>query len=109
MLIIPVAANLTDGGLRQGHVTVLINLSYKPASGGLYLSQPRVEHIEIPGVSAKVLADLRNMIESMAQNSLPLIRVYSVKERDLNHSLAKSALKSFAIEDGRMHLEFGFQ
>lgn len=107
-LIVPVVANVVGGAVHRGHVTFRVDLAYKPPTGGLYFSQPQVQQFDIPSVDKKMLAELREIVDSMGQNSLPLVRIFAVKERELNHSLAKSALKSFAIEDGRLGLTFGF-
>ena len=108
-LIIPMDAKLAGNDIRQGHVTIFVSLSYKHTTGGVYLDNPRIQQLVIPGVSEKLKADLRGIVEAMATNSLPLVRIYKVKEKDLNHSLAKSALKAFDIDDAHLRLEFGFK
>lgn len=108
VLIVPVVARVAGETEHRGHATIQVGLTYKPLTGGLYFSQPRIQQFDMPSVDEKMLADLHEIVDSMAQNSLPLIQVYQVKERDLNHSLAKSALKSLVIEDGHLRLVFGF-
>ncbi|MCF6336921.1 MAG: hypothetical protein L3J84_03085 [Gammaproteobacteria bacterium] len=108
VLIIPVAAKVMGGGGYKGQVTVLLGLRYKPALGSLFFGQPRIKQFEMPGVNEKIAADLQDIVDIMGKNALPLVRIFTVKERDLNHSLTKSRLKSFTIEDDRLHLEFGF-
>lgn len=109
VLIIPVDANMIGGGLSQGHVVVMASLNYKATTGGLYLSNPRIAQYESPGVDNKVLVELQGLVEAIIKNSLPLVRIYKVKEDDLNHSLAKSALKKVFFESRRLSLEFGFK
>lgn len=109
VLMIPVEANITGDALRQGHVTLLVNVNYQSASGDLFLSNPRLQQFEMPGVDDKVLAELREIIIAMGKSSLPLVRIYTVNETDLNHSLAKSALKDFQVEENQIRLEFGFK
>lgn len=109
VLIIPITANVTGGTAYQGHATIQVDLAYKAPTGGLYFSKPFIQQFEMPGVDPKMLAELRGIVESMAVNSLPVVRIYTVKERELNHSLSKSTLKSSVIEDGRISLEFGFK
>jgi len=108
VLVVPIVAKVMGGDVHKGRVTMLLGLSYKPAHGGLYLDQPRIKQFEISGVSEKIAADLREIVDIMSKNAFPLVRIYTVKERDLNHSLAKSELKSFTIRDGHLQLEFGF-
>jgi hypothetical protein len=108
VLIVPVIARVAGATEHRGHATIQVELTYKPHTGGLYFSRPRIQQFDMPSVDKKMSADLREIVDSMAQNSLPLVQVYRVKERDLNHSLAKSALKSSVIEDDRLRLVFGF-
>lgn len=108
VLVIPVDANIPDQPLQQGHATVAVSLSYKPGNGGLYLINPRVIKFEMPSVSKIMNKNLRATIEMICKNALPLVQIYKLKEKDLNHSLAKSVLKSFSIKDSLIHLEFGF-
>lgn len=109
VLIIPVDVNIPGEAMQQGHVTVLTTVSYKPASGELYLHNPRIQDVEMSQMSDSVLAGLRADLDTVVKNILPVVRIYQLKERDLNHSLAKSALKSAVIDDGRLMLDFGFQ
>lgn len=109
ILYIPVDANIIGDTLQQGHVVVAVGLNYQSSSGGLYLGQPRVQQFSMPGVDSKVAAELREYVVNILRGALSLVQIYTVKEQDLNHSLAKSALKQFSLEDGRLQLEFGFQ
>jgi Protein of unknown function (DUF1439) len=108
ILLVSVEAKVAGGAVHRGSASIEVGLSYKAAVGGLYLSQPRIRQFEIPGAEQKLLADLREIVQSMGRNLLPVIQIYRVKERDLNHSLTKSVLKSYAIEDGQLRLAFGF-
>jgi hypothetical protein len=109
ILVIPVEANISGGDLRRGHATMVVGLSYQSANGGVYLQRPRLRDLQIPGVTPRMLADLKVIVEGIGKNSLPLVRIFQVNERELNHSLAKSELKSYELEDGRLKLLFGFK
>lgn len=109
VLMIPVEAKITGDVLRQGHVTLLVNVNYQSASGDLFLSNPRLQQFEMPGVDGALLAELREIVVAMGESTLPLVHIYKVKKQDLNHSLAKSELKDFKIEENQLRLEFGFK
>lgn len=109
VLMIPVDANIIGDAMHRGHITVLVGLSYKATSGGLYLNNPRIDQFEMPNVKKKMIGELREFIEAILKNSLPLVRIYKLKERDMNHSLAKSTLKTVRFEDHRIGLEFAFK
>jgi hypothetical protein len=108
LLIIPVDANIPDQSQKKGHARIAVNVSYRPGNGGLYLNNPRVVEFEMPNISKSMAKQLKTKITTICLNSLPLIQIYQLKEKDLNHSLAKSALKSYSVMDGSISLVFGF-
>jgi len=109
ILMIPVDANIIGQKMHRGHITVSVGLDYKAASGGLYLSKPQLEKFEMPGVGKAMVKELREFIKTILKNALPLVRIYKLKESDMNHSLAKTTLKTFLLDDHRIKLEFGFK
>ncbi|WP_455198968.1 hypothetical protein, partial [Kaarinaea lacus] len=79
-----------------------------PTNGGLYFSDPRIIKFEMPSVAKETYKDLQATLDNIFKNALPLIQIYKVNESDLNHSLQKSVMKYFAIGDGDISVEFGF-
>ena len=108
LLIIPVDAKITEQSVKKGHARVAVKVSYKPNNGGLYLSDPRIIKFDMLDVTKNMGRQLKAKISTICLNSLPLVQIFKIKERSLNHSLAKSVLKSFSIEDGYLGLVFGF-
>jgi hypothetical protein len=109
VLIMPVDANIPDLPLQQGHARIGIFINYNPSDGGIYFSDPRIIEFEMPSVSKKIYKDLYSTVDNILKNALPLIQFYKVNESDLNHSLNKSVLKYFSIEDGKLSVEVGFE
>lgn len=109
VLMIPVNASVIGDALHQGHIRVLVGLDYKPSSGGVYLNNPRVDQYEIPTVEKAMSNELREFIETILKNALPLVQIFQLKEKDLNHSLEKSELKRVDVEDLHVKLVFGFK
>ena len=95
--------------MHRTHITVLFLLCYKATSDVLELNIPLIDQFEMPKVNMKMFRDLREIIEAILKNSLPLVRIYKLEERDMNHSLAKSTLKTVHFEDHRIGLEFAFK
>lgn len=108
LLVIPVVANIPDQPQRQGHARVAVKVSYKPGNGGLYLYDPRVIKFEMPNITKTMNKVLKDKIATICLNSFPLIQIFKIRESSLNHSLAKSVLKSYSIGDGFIGLVFGF-
>ncbi len=109
VLIIPLVAKITGGTVLRGHATIQVELAYKALTGGVYFSKPYIQQFDVPRASNKMRGVLHDIVAAMVENSLPVVRIYTVKERELNHSLSKSTLKSTLIENGRLRLEFGFK
>ncbi len=109
VLVIPVDANVSDGRMYRGYVRFLLGVSYKPFSGSLYLNNPRIQRLDIPGVDIDMLMELQEIVETIGKNTFPLVRIYKVNEQDLNHSLAKSVLKVFKVVEGQLKVEIGFK
>lgn len=108
-LMIPVEANIPGEELRHGHALVTVGLSYKAATGELFLHDPRLQQFEMPRIADDLKREMADTVTVMAEKALPLVRIYTVREQDLNHSLDKSALKSSGIENDKLRLEFGFR
>ena len=109
LLVIPIDAKITDQSEKKGHVRVAVKISYKPGNGGLYLSDPRVIKFDMPGISKKISKELKVNVTTICLNSFPLIQIFKIKESALNHSLAKSILKSYSIKNGFIDFVFGFK
>lgn len=109
VLIMPIDANIPGQDLRQGHAQIGVFIEYNPADGGLYLSDPRIIKFEMPSIDKDTYKEIVSTLDNLFKNSLPLIQIYKVEESDLNHSLSKSVLKYFTIDEGHMNIEFGFE
>jgi hypothetical protein len=108
-LMIPIDAKIPDQPLHQGHAKTAVTIIYNPANGGVYLSNPKILKFEMPDVSSSLNKSLNSEIDTIIKNALPLIRIYQLDEKDLNHSLVKSMLKSFSIGNDNIRVEFGFE
>jgi hypothetical protein len=94
---------------KEGKVVLHTGLNYKPASGELFLVDPELVDLEMPFVNGDLMEEIKSTVVNMLRNIIPLIRIYRVKESDLNHSLDKSTLKTYSVADDRLNLEFGFK
>jgi hypothetical protein len=106
---IPVSADISGAGQKHGRAVLSVGLGYKAMSGELFLDKPQLRQFDMPQVSAALKQELATTVFIIAERTLPLVRIYTVHEKDLNHSLSKSALKSMLIKDGQVAVEFGFE
>jgi hypothetical protein len=109
ILMIPIDANIPGQPMRPGHVKTAVTIIYNPANGGVYFSHPRIVKFEIPGISATLNNSLHSDLDTILKTAIPLIRIYQLDEKSLNHSLVKSILKSYIIGNGSIKVEFGFE
>jgi len=106
----PMITDVPGDAPYRGHAVVTVTVSYKPGTGGgLYLHQPRLQTVDMPGLPTSMADEIRVVVDTVMQNALPLVKIYQVRERDLNHTLSKSELKSAVFETDGLVLEFGFR
>jgi hypothetical protein len=108
-IALTLSAKMAGQKEKEGKVVLQAGLNYKPASGELFLIDPELLDLEMPLVNGDLTEEIRSTVINMLRNIIPLIRIYRVKESDLNHSLDKSTLKTYSVTDGRLNLEFGFK
>ncbi len=107
-LDIPVIVSISGEGQRRGQVVVDVGLHYKPSTGELFLGIPRIRSFNMETISGERQKTFRASLADVLVKTLPLVRIYQVREQDLNHSLAKSEMKSMHVEDGRVRVSIGF-
>lgn len=108
VLEVPVVASVPGEARRHGRLIVSTGLAYRPPSGEVFLGLPRLQSLEMEGVSPSQRRVFAASLLDVLTETLPLVRVLQVTEHDLNHSLAKSLLKAWRVEDGALHIEIGF-
>ena len=81
------------------------DLEYRQKSGAFYLHAPNIKRFEINELPADIAAPVRQALQGLMRQSLPLILVYKLKDDDLNQMLAKSMLSSVTVRNGKLILE----
>ncbi len=107
-LDIPLVASISGEGQRRGRLVVDIGLHYKASTGELFLGTPRIRDFKMQDISDEYRKVFHDRLADVLQTTLPLVRIYRLHEKDLNHSLSMSKLKSLHIEDGRVRVSIGF-
>ncbi len=108
-LVIPVIVSIPGEERRRGQLGIDIGLHYKASTGELFLGTPRIKTFTMNNISAERYNAFRANFADVLAKTLPLVRIYQVKESNLNHSLAKSEIKSMMIEEGVVKIVIGFQ
>lgn len=107
-LNIPVTARIPGIGRKKGLLIIDINLHYKAVSGELFLGTPHIRSFEMSDISAEHYNTFRASLADMLAKTLPLVRIFQVRESDLNHTLEKSMMKTVTIDDGALEIVIGF-
>lgn len=105
---VPVVVSISGQARLRGRATVDVGLYYRAASGDLFLGNPRLRSFEMDGLTADRREALRASLADVLTNTLTLVRIYRVREQDLNHSLAKSEIKAIKIENDVLRVSIGF-
>ncbi len=108
VLSLPVVASVPGEVRHHGRLVVSAGLAYKPPTGEAFFGQPRLRLLEMAGVTAAQRESFAASLLDVLTETLPLVRVWRVTERELNHSLEKSRLKAWRVQGEILQLEIGF-
>ena len=80
-------------------------LEYRQQSHQFYLHDPKIKNVHFANTSYELANSIQQMVNSMSQQTLPMILVYELKDQDLRQKIAKSVLKSAQVQHGRLYLD----
>ena len=86
----------------SGVVSFIGSIRYENETGSFYFDNLRVVSLEIGQIPNETLPKVQKMLEFVAKKFLSVKPVYTFKDNNLKHKLAKAALKSVAIENERL-------
>ena len=107
-LVISVKASISGEGRRRGRVVVDVGLHYKSSTGELFLGYPKLRSLEMEELTDERRTSLRESLSDVLIKTLPMVRIYRVHEKDLNHTLLKSEITATRIENGVLRVTIGF-
>lgn len=80
-------------------------LEYRQQTHQFYLHDPKIKNVHFANTSYELANSVQQIINSMSQQTLPMIFVYELKDNDLRQKMAKSVLKSTHIQQGKLYLD----
>ncbi len=80
-------------------------LEYRQQSHQFYLHDPKLKNVRFANTSYELANSIQQLVNSMSQQTLPMIFVYELTDHDLRQKMAKSVLKSATVQQGKLHLE----
>ena len=93
----------------SGNGTVIFTgtLRYENDPGSFYFDNLNVVSLTIDQVPSETLPKIKKMLEFVAKKYLATKPVFTFKDDNLKHKLAKSTLKSIAVENETLKIELG--
>ncbi len=82
-------------------------LVYNAMEGTFYFSQPTVVNLVVDKVPEKLTPKIQSIAQLAAANVLSNRPVYTLKDENLKHTLAKSVLKSVEVKNGKLIVTLG--
>ena len=102
-------AKLDGDRLVNGSVEGDWVIRYEPGQGALYFDDPRIDRLDIKGLSPATQEMVARVARPLIQEYLRRVPVARLKPGDLRQDLARSMLKSVAIKRGKLYVVVGPQ
>lgn len=77
-------------------------LEYRRETHQFYLHEPQISKVRFANAEHQLTGTVQQMINSVSQQSLPLIFVYELKDSDLREKMARSVLKNVRVRQGTL-------
>jgi len=94
-------------GPRSGSVTLSGGLDYRREQKAFFLRDPKLDQVEVGGLTAAELAPIRGSLESVARGALTVLPIYELRERNAAESTAERVLRRVWVKDGYVYAELG--
>ncbi len=101
------SAQLPLFGPVRGGATVSGMLSYRQDGRAFFFTEPRLDALEIEGISTGFLDTARNAVEAAAHVALAELPVYTLARRTYREVAAEHVLQNVWVSDGILYLELG--
>lgn len=104
-LAFSVLANVPGILTGEGRGTIEGDLEYHSKRGEFYLRDPKIRNIEIYDLPAELTQSIQLGLQQLMKQSLSVILVYKLQDKDLQQMMAKSVLSSVEVRRGKVILE----
>lgn len=81
------------------------DLEYRKETHQFYLHDPRISNIRFANSDYQLADTVQQMVNSISQQSLPMILVYELKDSDLRRKMARGVLKDIAVKRGKLYVD----
>jgi len=102
-----IEAKLSGNQSVKGHAGGDWNLRYEPEEGALYFDDPKIDRIDIGGLSPSAQEQIARVAKPLVEAYLKRVPVYRLKPGDLRQQVAKAVIKSVNVKKGRLIIVIG--
>jgi hypothetical protein len=91
----------------NGNVSFTGTLRYDNDSGSFYFDNLKVVSLDVKKVTPETLPKIKKILETVAKKFLAKKPIFTFKDNNLKHKLAKSALKSITVGNEKLIIKLG--
>lgn len=94
---------IVAGGLKgEGNTHITGSIAYNQDEGAFYFKDPTIVSLSINGISEEFQAKIKSLAQKSVAKLLAKHPVFTFKDDNLKHQLAKSTLESVTIKDKKL-------
>lgn len=91
----------------KGSAQLSGKVKYNPERGDFFLTDSKVESLNIPGLAGGNLDKAREFSSILIKESLERFSLYKLDPKNFQESVAKALLKSVKVENGKLRITLG--
>ena len=90
-----------------GMAEITGSLRYNSQEGAFYLTDPVISSMHVNRVKKSMQPEIKKLAQTAITKNMTKQPIYKLNDEDAKQKLAKSALKSVSVNDGKLIVEFG--
>lgn len=104
-LALTLTAEMPDQWVARGSGMIDGELEYDAAKGEFHLRNPGVKSLSFEGLPPQYSSMLQGVVAEFAAQTLPIIVIYKLDEKQFRQSMTRKMLKSVQVKDGKVLAE----
>jgi len=97
---------IIPGGIKgTGNINITGTLSYNNKNGTFYFKDPVINEMNVDNVAEKYQSSIKDLAQDSIVKAMSTRPVYTLRDDNEKHTLAKSVLKSMMVKNGILIVE----
>jgi hypothetical protein len=92
-----------------GTVTVSTAVSYEASTGELFLTDFRIEHLDVDQLPGRFNVPVTSLASRLVSNALNQVAIYQIDDSSLGGSIARALLNEVVVENGELKITVGLR